>query len=196
MFFFLLRSCLLGSLSGFNKSAATSAKCFFLSEMNANRFQTLFCISLLWGYTLEESSFVLDKLVTLSVCICFFWSHLLCFVNFYGQNRWVSISQQRFCIEFSDHVNYLHWPTESCDWPVFHTLLCYWQWIMGIFLANEILLMSYRQGSKLTFLLGSTGAPNFKKLGAPQMFYEHPLNIKEQHICQLSGRAGNILPDD
>ncbi len=26
------------------------------------------------------------------------------------------------------------------------------------------------QGSKLTFLLGSTGAPNFKKLGAPQMF--------------------------
>ncbi len=23
------------------------------------------------------------------------------------------------------------------------------------------------QGSKLTFLLGSTGAPNFKKLGAP-----------------------------
>ncbi len=28
----------------------------------------------------------------------------------------------------------------------------------------------YRQGSKLTFLLGSTGAPNFKKLGAPQLF--------------------------
>ncbi len=26
------------------------------------------------------------------------------------------------------------------------------------------------QGSKLTFLLGSTGAPNFKKLGAPQLF--------------------------
>ncbi len=26
------------------------------------------------------------------------------------------------------------------------------------------------QGLKLTFLLGSTGAPNFKKLGAPQMF--------------------------
>ncbi len=25
----------------------------------------------------------------------------------------------------------------------------------------------YKQGSKLTFLLGSTGAPNFKKLGAP-----------------------------
>ncbi len=24
-----------------------------------------------------------------------------------------------------------------------------------------------QQGSKLTFLLGSTGAPNFKKLGAP-----------------------------
>ncbi len=45
-------------------------------------------------------------------------------------------------------------------------------------------------------LLGSTGAPNFKKLGAPQMFYEHPLNIKEQHNRQLSGRAGNILPDD
>ncbi len=54
----------------------------------------------------------------------------------------------------------------------------------------------YIQGSKLTFLLGSTGAPNFKKLGAPQMFYEHPLNIKEQHNRQLSGRAGNILPDD
>ncbi len=52
------------------------------------------------------------------------------------------------------------------------------------------------QGSKLTFLLGSTGAPNFKKLGAPQMFYEHPLNIKEQQNRQLSGRAGNILPDD
>ncbi len=52
------------------------------------------------------------------------------------------------------------------------------------------------QGSKFTFLLGSTGAPNFKKLGAPQMFYEHPLNIKEQHNRQLSGRAGNILPDD
>ncbi len=26
------------------------------------------------------------------------------------------------------------------------------------------------QGSKLTFLLGRTGAPNFKKLGAPQLF--------------------------
>ncbi len=26
------------------------------------------------------------------------------------------------------------------------------------------------QGSKLTFLLGSTGAPNFKKLGAPKNF--------------------------
>ncbi len=26
------------------------------------------------------------------------------------------------------------------------------------------------QGSKFTFLLGSTGAPNFKKLGAPQLF--------------------------
>ncbi len=25
----------------------------------------------------------------------------------------------------------------------------------------------WQQGSKLTFLLGSTGAPNFKKLGAP-----------------------------
>ncbi len=51
-------------------------------------------------------------------------------------------------------------------------------------------------GLKINFLLGSTGAPNFKKLGAPQMFYEHPLNIKEQHNRQLSGRAGNILPDD
>ncbi len=29
---------------------------------------------------------------------------------------------------------------------------------------------TFRQGSKLTFLLGSTGAPNFKKLGAPQLF--------------------------
>ncbi len=29
---------------------------------------------------------------------------------------------------------------------------------------------SLKQGSKLTFLLGSTGAPNYKKLGAPQMF--------------------------
>ncbi len=28
----------------------------------------------------------------------------------------------------------------------------------------------YTQGSKLTFLLGSTGAPNFKKLGAPKIF--------------------------
>ncbi len=56
--------------------------------------------------------------------------------------------------------------------------------------------MHFVQGSKLTFLLGSTGAPNFKKLGAPQMFYEHPLNIKEQHNRQLSGRVGNILPDD
>ncbi len=56
--------------------------------------------------------------------------------------------------------------------------------------------MHSNQGSKLTFLLGSTGAPNFKKLGAPQMFYEHPLNIKEQHNRQLSGRAGNVLPDD
>ncbi len=51
-------------------------------------------------------------------------------------------------------------------------------------------------GLEINFLLGSTGAPNFKKLGAPQMFYEHPLNIKEQHNRQLSGRAGNILPDD
>ncbi len=30
--------------------------------------------------------------------------------------------------------------------------------------------MTDYQGSKWTFLLGSTGAPNFKKLGAPQMF--------------------------
>ncbi len=30
--------------------------------------------------------------------------------------------------------------------------------------------MGMKQGSKLTFLLGSTGAPNFKKLGAPQLF--------------------------
>ncbi len=28
----------------------------------------------------------------------------------------------------------------------------------------------HTQGSKLTFLLGSTGAPNFKKLGAPKHF--------------------------
>ncbi len=41
--------------------------------------------------------------------------------------------------------------------------------------------MRCEQGSKLTFLPGSTGAPNFKKLGAPQLFLEHPLNIKEQH---------------
>ncbi len=33
-------------------------------------------------------------------------------------------------------------------------------------------------------------------LGAPQMFYEHPLNIKEQRNRQLSGRACNILSDD
>ncbi len=30
--------------------------------------------------------------------------------------------------------------------------------------------IGWHQGSKLTFLLGSTGVPNFKKLGAPQMF--------------------------
>ncbi len=30
--------------------------------------------------------------------------------------------------------------------------------------------LAFTQGSKLTFLLGSTGAPNFKKLGAPQLF--------------------------
>uniref|UniRef100_A0A671MZX6 SUN domain-containing ossification factor n=1 Tax=Sinocyclocheilus anshuiensis TaxID=1608454 RepID=A0A671MZX6_9TELE len=35
------------------------------------------------------------------------------------------------------------------------------------------------QGSNLTFLLASTG--------------DHPLNIKEHHNCQLSGRSGNIL---
>ncbi len=33
-----------------------------------------------------------------------------------------------------------------------------------------IYIYIYIQGSKFTFLLGSTGAPNFKKLGAPQMF--------------------------
>ncbi len=33
-----------------------------------------------------------------------------------------------------------------------------------------IKIIYYFQGSKLTFLLGSTGAPNFKKLGAPQLF--------------------------
>ncbi len=48
---------------------------------------------------------------------------------------------------------------------------------------------------ELTFLFCSTGAPNFK-LESPQIFFEHPLNIKEQHNRQLSGRAGNILPDD
>ncbi len=30
--------------------------------------------------------------------------------------------------------------------------------------------LNNNQGSKLTFLLGSTGAPNFKKLGAPYNF--------------------------
>ncbi len=30
------------------------------------------------------------------------------------------------------------------------------------------------QGSKLTFLLGSTGVPNFKKLGAPTKNVEAP----------------------
>ncbi len=34
----------------------------------------------------------------------------------------------------------------------------------------EIVIDTVIQGSKLTFLLGSTGAPNFKKLGAPQLF--------------------------
>ncbi len=38
---------------------------------------------------------------------------------------------------------------------------------MYIFVAK---IICNRQGSKLTFLLGSTGAPNFKKLGAPQLF--------------------------
>ncbi len=33
-----------------------------------------------------------------------------------------------------------------------------------------IYIYIYIQGSKLTFLLCSTGAPNFKKLGAPQLF--------------------------
>ncbi len=50
--------------------------------------------------------------------------------------------------------------------------------------------MVYNQGSKLTFLLGSTGAPNFKKLGAPQMFYEHPLNIKEQQQPPIERKGG------
>ncbi len=31
-------------------------------------------------------------------------------------------------------------------------------------------IITAQQGSKLTFLLGSTGAPNFKKLGAPKIF--------------------------
>ncbi len=34
----------------------------------------------------------------------------------------------------------------------------------------SFLTISHSQGSKLTFLVGSTGAPNFKKLGAPQLF--------------------------
>ncbi len=33
-----------------------------------------------------------------------------------------------------------------------------------------VVIKGWTQGSKLTFLLGSTGAPNFKKLGAPQLF--------------------------
>ncbi len=37
-------------------------------------------------------------------------------------------------------------------------------------LSNERLDFLFIQGSKLTFLLGSTGAPNFKKLGAPKKF--------------------------
>ena len=34
-------------------------------------------------------------------------------------------------------------------------------------------------GSKLTFSLGSTGAPNFKKLGAPVKLSKHPPQCKE-----------------
>ncbi len=42
---------------------------------------------------------------------------------------------------------------------------------MFLFIIIIILEVGYIiQGSKLTFLLGSTGAPNFKKLGAPQLF--------------------------
>ncbi len=43
------------------------------------------------------------------------------------------------------------------NWPAFKILL-------------GVLCVDASQGSKLTFLLGSTGAPNFKKLGAPQLF--------------------------
>ncbi len=42
--------------------------------------------------------------------------------------------------------------------------LCHARW--GLHSLSELC----EQGSKLTFLLGSTGAPNFKKLGAPQLF--------------------------
>ncbi len=41
---------------------------------------------------------------------------------------------------------------------------------VGISESERALLPSVFQGSKLTFLLGSTGAPNFKKLGAPKNF--------------------------
>jgi len=67
--FFLLCSLLRGSLSGVFKSAATSANCF--TKINANRFQTALCICLLLGYTFEDSSFVLDKSVSLSAFLFF-----------------------------------------------------------------------------------------------------------------------------
>lgn len=51
-------------------------------------------------------------------------------------------------------------------------------------IANLINLMLI-QGSKLTFLLCSTGAPNFKKLGAPVKIQEHPPKIKEHHHYKL-----------
>ncbi len=44
-------------------------------------------------------------------------------------------------------------------------------YIINFLLLLLLLLTSLSiQGSKLTFLLGSTGAPNFKKLGAPKIF--------------------------
>ncbi len=39
-----------------------------------------------------------------------------------------------------------------------------------VYVCMYVYIYIYTQGSKLTFLLGSTGAPNFKKLGAPQLF--------------------------
>lgn len=95
-----------GSLSGFNKSAATSAKCFFLSKMNANRFQTLFCISLLWGYTLEESYFVLDKFVTLTAC---FWGVFLVTFTLFCEFVWSKSMGVYFPTQILHRVQVIMW---------------------------------------------------------------------------------------